>query len=402
MISARAFSRYLVFIVLAVALLTTGYPIGAQDGDGPERTGLRPDAPPYGVRGPHAVGVMKLDSGTGDYMANVLVWYPTTDAEADYTYEIRYEAVPLPIDVYGHAALDGAPDAGPFPLIVYSPAASSPPELWVYYVEHLASYGFVVISADTEDNFANTPPGDYDTNSHRYFISRPQDASRLLDFAETLTADGGSLAGVIDMERVGISGMSRGGTTSLMITGAQLDLNHWATLCEATPDAPRCADILGNIDVMVDLAGLDAVPEGLWPSQADPRVDVAVAVVPATNIFGPEGEAQMDKPVLVIAAGLDAYWSYADLGSAQKTEVVLLNAGHVVHITACEDVPAVLAFGYNVCADMVWDQNRAHDLMDHFAAAFFLAHLYDDADAAAALAPDAVQFPGITYETTEF
>jgi hypothetical protein len=46
--------------------------------------------------------------------------------------------------------------------------------------------------------------------------------------------------------------------------------------------------------------------------------------------------------------------------------------------------------------------NRAHDLINHFVTAFLLAELYDDTDAAAALAPDAVTFPGITYEMTGF
>ncbi len=44
--------------------------------------------------------------------------------------------------------------------------------------------------------------------------------------------------------------------------------------------------------------------------------------------------------------------------------------------------------------------DRVHDLTNHFTTAFLLAEFYDDADAAAALAPDAVSFPGIDYETT--
>jgi hypothetical protein len=54
------------------------------------------------------------------------------------------------------------------------------------------------------------------------------------------------------------------------------------------------------------------------------------------------------------------------------------------------------------CSDEVWDMLRAHDLTNHFVTAFFLATLKDDTEAAAALAPDAVQFPGITYKTTGF
>lgn len=46
--------------------------------------------------------------------------------------------------------------------------------------------------------------------------------------------------------------------------------------------------------------------------------------------------------------------------------------------------------------------DRAHDLINHFATAFLLAELYGDEDAATALAPEAVVFPGITYEATGY
>ncbi|MBK8021522.1 MAG: hypothetical protein IPK19_08850 [Chloroflexi bacterium] len=45
---------------------------------------------------------------------------------------------------------------------------------------------------------------------------------------------------------------------------------------------------------------------------------------------------------------------------------------------------------------------RTQDLTHHFAAAFLLDILKGDAEAHAALAPDAVSFPGITYEAQGF
>jgi hypothetical protein len=50
----------------------------------------------------------------------------------------------------------------------------------------------------------------------------------------------------------------------------------------------------------------------------------------------------------------------------------------------------------------VWDIDRAHDLVNHFVIAFLLAELKGDAEAAAALAPDVVSFPGIAYEAQGF
>jgi len=55
-----------------------------------------------------------------------------------------------------------------------------------------------------------------------------------------------------------------------------------------------------------------------------------------------------------------------------------------------------------MCIDSIWDRDRTNDLTNHFTTAFLLATLKGDADAAAALAPEAVQFPGITYETVGY
>lgn len=54
-----------------------------------------------------------------------------------------------------------------------------------------------------------------------------------------------------------------------------------------------------------------------------------------------------------------------------------------------------------MCSDAVWDMARAHDLINHFTTAFLLAELKGDAEAAA-LAPEKITFPGITYETTAY
>ena len=93
------------------------------------------------------------------------------------------------------------------------------------------------------------------------------------------------------------------------------------------------------------------------------------------------------------------YQPFEALSVDNKTAVWLENADHMFSMSCS---PAWEATMFNVCFDPVWDMNRTHDLTDHFVAAFLLAEFYGDADAAAALAPDAVQFPGIDYKTTSF
>jgi hypothetical protein len=69
---------------------------------------------------------------------------------------------------------------------------------------------------------------------------------------------------------------------------------------------------------------------------------------------------------------------------------------------ACEDLPWSEDFPYRdgLCVDPAWDKHEALDLIRHFCTAFLLATLKNDAEAATALAPEAVQFDRVTYTAT--
>ena len=96
--------------------------------------------------------------------------------------------------------------------------------------------------------------------------------------------------------------------------------------------------------------------------------------------------------------------SYDYASSAQKALVGFVGAEHMFVSTPCENMPWIVNNPYYVylCFDPVWDKHRALDLAHHFSTAFLLAELKADADAAAALAPDSVVFPGIEYEAAGF
>jgi hypothetical protein len=94
---------------------------------------------------------------------------------------------------------------------------------------------------------------------------------------------------------------------------------------------------------------------------------------------------------------------YENLGRTMKSLVMFEDADHSIFADSCNAASWLIEAGiFWACSDPVWDMDRAHDLINHFTTAFLLAVLYEDADAAAALAPDAVAFPGITYEATGF
>jgi hypothetical protein len=110
--------------VLALALLPMH--ISAQEGEEPVRTGFRPDAPPYGVRGPHLVGYMTFSDGDAKRPMEGGIWYPAIPADGSVE-AIDYDTglgdlVPLLGTMPGRAILDGKPDTGngPYPLIIYS------------------------------------------------------------------------------------------------------------------------------------------------------------------------------------------------------------------------------------------------------------------------------------------
>jgi hypothetical protein len=94
---------------------------------------------------------------------------------------------------------------------------------------------------------------------------------------------------------------------------------------------------------------------------------------------------------------------YPELPSGQKALVILDGASHHVFRDACKDTQWLADMGFfYACSDFVWDMDRAHDLINHFTTAFLLSTLKSDAEATAALASDAVAFPGIEYQAEGF
>jgi predicted dienelactone hydrolase len=246
---------------------------------------------------------------------------------------------------------------------------------------------------------------------------RPAETLLTIQFADQLTADGGDLAGLIDVDRLAIIGASSGGWTALVGGGAQINFSGCPTFNEEAQGAAwasNCVEYAPQQDELAGMFGLSAVPDGSWPQYYDPRVDAVISIVPDGDIWGADyqGVASVTVPTTVMASSSDsvnppsraAYPIYEHLGSASKSMVVFEGADHPLYHDACEVAPWVAdvwGLGW-LCADGVWAKDLAHDLFDHFTTAFLLAELYGDEDAAAALAPDAVSFPDITYETTGF
>ena len=395
--------------VLVIAALAVVPLVSAQEG--PQAVGLRPDAPPYAVHGPYPVGTMEFVIEDPERPLPVTVWYPAGSDTVEELYAYVLE-VP-PVQSMGRAILDAAPalDSGPYPLVLFSHGATGTRYASLYLTEHLASYGFVVMAPDhAGDTFANLEDDGVFVRSH---ATRPVDVVRVIDFAETVTEDGGAMESLIDIDHVAVMGHSSGAFTAFLAAGAQRDYRALETWCAENPDDVWvCGTLLGQQETLAELTGLDAVPEGLWPAVGDPRVDAIVAMAPGNaTAFGPEGLSAIKVPALVMIGTLDMFLPYESfgpptyeaIGGEQKAFVTLEGGNHLLFGNSCAASPWLIDMGlFWICSDPVWDMDRAHDLINHFTTAFLLDVLKGDADAATALAPDSVSFPGITYEATGF
>jgi hypothetical protein len=99
----RLLTLLMVTVVIFAALPVS---VGAQEGEELMRTGLRPDAPPYGVRGPYWVGTMEFVVPDSRHELPITIWYPALnpdDAEEAAVYDVDIgEGLP-PVTVQGQA-----------------------------------------------------------------------------------------------------------------------------------------------------------------------------------------------------------------------------------------------------------------------------------------------------------
>jgi len=260
--------------------------------------------------------------------APVAVWYPAVKpGNKPFDYNKQAD---------GTAFLDVEPDrsSGPYPLILFSHGLGGCGFQSIYYVENLVRAGYVVASMDHKDAAMCAMEGKpkvgagkimlatlksgmdltstvvmlfKDSVSDLDFRYRPLDIRQLLDRVLELNKTEPGLKGLINPDKIGMTGHSLGGFTTLAIAGADYDCVDPSKWPEST--CQQVDEMLANKDKLKpgefkldDLSTASCCLsffKGQHVSFKDPRVDAALALAPP-NFFPKGGFGAIKMPLMII------------------------------------------------------------------------------------------------------
>ncbi len=215
--------------------------------------------------------------------------------------------------------------SGKTPVVIMSHGLGSRPEDFAESAKHLASYGYVVALPQhpgsdfqqVQDLVKGLSQQVFLTSE---FINRPQDISFVIDELERRNAS--EFAGQLNLQAVGVMGHSFGGYGAMAVAGATIDFDFLQQACDRL--------IYLNTSLLLQCRAL-SLPRQPYNFR-DKRVAAVYAANPANfNIFGPQGLAQIQIPVLIAAGTYDP-----------ATPAVFEQAGSFLYLTTPDKYLALM------------------------------------------------------------
>jgi predicted dienelactone hydrolase len=204
------------------------------------------------ARGPHPAGVRTMvlcDFARGGRSLPAEVWYPATEADAgrdvDPATRDTYDLVPGFPPFSQDAVRAAAPQAGRYPVVLFSHGYGGHRRQSTFLCTHLASHGYVVAAVDHTGNtmldvirqIMQAESGQklpsIAEQAKAFAEDRPGDMTFLLD--ALLDSE---LASLVDPERVGMTGHSFGGWTTIATTARDRRIRATVPLAPAGGSTP--------------------------------------------------------------------------------------------------------------------------------------------------------------------
>lgn len=188
------------------------------------------------------------------------------------------------------------------PVIVISHGLGDERESYTYLATYLAQRGFAVATLDhpgsNSDQIAQLLAGlSSDVIDTREFINRPEDITELINAIQNFALESAEWRSRLDTQNVGLIGQSFGGYTALALAGATYDTEALSATCAPQP-------IYLNPSLLLQCQAEELALEPL--ALKDDRIQAILVVNPVgSGIFGRSGFAQLEIPVMIMAATAD-------------------------------------------------------------------------------------------------
>lgn len=303
----------------------------------------------------------------------VTVWYPAASDAVEQRIDLGPPGRPL--FRVGAVAPDARfADDRRRPVILFSHGFGGTAQMMSWFGTALARAGYVVVAVDHPGNNGM----DKMTVAGALMPwDRAQDLRAALDAVKADPA----IRPHLDLGRIGVSGFSAGGFTSLVSVGAKVDMNRFQAFCASHPTDGVCAPqkefTFTEDDRRRAFASPDILAEAAraGDDHAIPGVRAAFAIAPAiVQGLPPEGLARLQAPVAIILGEADPVAPPDTNGLVAAKAIpraelkVLPGVGHYDFLGAC--TPAGVA-AVPLCAAIKVPQDPTHQAAIDMALAFF-------------------------------